>query len=272
MTTEIGPMAILPHHWLADMYYENDMRTEADKLRTLEYCQQDIFEVISADSEYATLKDTKGTEYKLQNTYPDVLRRGSYICTALVKYADNDWEINGVIFNTNKAAYDKRQERKQQLAVSYENAYPLYMKRTKNKRLAFFEKSDQLKKWLSKVSPEIDFEEISHQLPSGPQVAFISKKAGIVFAPNVIHAIKCDYNPYYGKCDKSIMQTETMNALINTELMHPEMLNYLLENNMLQDGDLSFSFPSELGNEIFTTNIDFIARNHRRHFYHDHDY
>lgn len=37
-------------------------------------------------------------------------------------------------------------------------------------------------------------------------------------------------------------------------------------------GDLSNIAPCKLGNEIFSHNIDFIARNHRRHFYHDHDY
>lgn len=54
--------------------------------------------------------------------------------------------------------------------------------------------------------------------------------------------------------------------------MHPELLHYLLENNMLQDGDLSGNYPSELGKFIFTRNIDFIARHHRRHLYWDHDY
>ena len=68
------------------------------------------------------------------------------------------------------------------------------------------------------------------------------------------------------------MQTETMNAVCNIETMHPEMLNYLLENNMLQDGDISCNIHTEIGKAIFTLNIDFIARNHRRHYYHDHDF
>lgn len=68
------------------------------------------------------------------------------------------------------------------------------------------------------------------------------------------------------------MQSETMNAVINVEAMHPELLNYLLENNMLQDGDISGMRQCEIGNKIFTLNIDFIARNHRRHHSHDHDY
>lgn len=54
--------------------------------------------------------------------------------------------------------------------------------------------------------------------------------------------------------------------------MHPELMHYLLENNMLQDGDLSSNHPSELGKFIFSRNIDFIARNHRRHLYWDHDF
>lgn len=102
MNCEIGPMAEMAHLWLADMYLENDMQEEAEKLRNLKYCQQDIFEVTEADSEYAVLKSSKDEEYKLKNVYPDVFRKGTYICTALVKYAADDWETNGVLFNSKK--------------------------------------------------------------------------------------------------------------------------------------------------------------------------
>lgn len=272
MNCEIGPMAETAHLWLADMYLGNNMQEEAEKLRNLKYCQQDIFEVTDADSEYAVLKSSKDEEYKLKNVYPDVFRKGSYICTALVKFADKDLEINGVLFNSKKEMYDKMHERQAELRHSYEHTYPLYMKQAEGKRLAFFKDTKQLKKWLTKISPELDITEVCRHLPSGPQVGFISEKAGIIFAPNIIHAIKCRYNPYYRKCDAHTLQRETMDALINMELMHPELLHYLLENNMLQDGDLSGNHPSKLGKLIFTRNIDFIARHHRRHLYWDHDF
>ena len=272
MSCEIGPMAEMPHLWLADMYLENNMQEESEKLRNLKYCQQDIFEVTDVDSENAVLKSSKDEVYKLKNVYPDVFIKGSYICTALVKYADNDWEINGVLFNSKKEVYDKMHERQAELRYSYEHAYPLYMKRTEGKRLAFFKDTNELKEWLMNISPEFDLTEVCHHLPSCPQVGFISEKAGMIFAPNIVHAIKCSYNPYYRKCDARTLQKETMDALINTGAMHPELLHYLLENNMLQDGDLSGNNPSELGKLIFTRNIDFIARHHRRHLYWDHDY
>lgn len=272
MNCEIGPMAETAHLWLADMYLGNNMQEEAEKLRNLKYCQQDIFEVTNADSEYAVLKSSKDEEYKLKNVYPDVFRKGSYICTALVKFADKDLEINGVLFNSKKEMYDKMHERQAELRYSYEHVYPLYMKRADGKRLAFFKDTKELKEWLTKVSPEWDMAEVCRHLPSCPHVGFISKKAGIIFAPNIIHAIKCSYNPYYRKCDARKMQKETMDALINTGAMHPELMHYLLENNMLQDGDLSSNHPSELGKFIFSRNIDFIARNHRRHLYWDHDF
>lgn len=272
MNTEIGPMALLPNLCLADMYSENKMWNEAEKLASVKYCQQDIFEIVETDSNYVILKDSKKEEYKLKNTYPDLFRKGAYVCTALVKYGNNDWEINGIIFKSYKDVYDKMYERNEKLEYSYEHAFPLYMERTNGKRLEFFENTNQLFDWLRKVSPEINNKEIERQLPSGSQVAFISKKAGIVFAPNMIHAIKCDYNPYYNKCDAQTMQRETMEAVINIEVMHPELLNYLLKNKMLQNGDLSGRSQSELGNEIFTRNIDFIARHYRRHYYHDHDF
>lgn len=107
------------------------------------------------------------------------------------------------------------------------------MKLAEGKRLAFFKDTTQLQEWLNKVTDGMDTTEVCRHLPSGPQVGFISEKAGIIFAPNIIHAIKCRYNPYYRKCDAHTLQRETMDALINMELMHPELLHYLLENNML---------------------------------------
>lgn len=272
MNCEIGPMAEKAHLWLADMYLGNDMHEESEKLRSLKYCQQNLFEVIDADSEYAVVKNSNDEEFKMKNAYPDIIFKGSYFCTALVKFADNDWEINGVVFNANKAIYDKMHDQQAALKKSYEYAYPLYMKRTNGKRLAFFEDTKQLKKWLKEITPEMDMDHLGYQLPIGQQVVFLSEKAGIIFAPDIIHAIKCSYNPYYKKCDAYTLQQETMDALINTKIMHPELLHYLLENNMLQDGDINGNYPSELGKHIFTRNIDFIARNHRRHLYWDHDF
>lgn len=272
MTSEIGPLALEPHLWLAEMYYGNDMRAEGDKLKTMKYCQQDIFEVTTADVKYAVLKDSKDIEYSVANIYPDLFRVGAYVGTALVKYADNDWEVNGVLFNSRKEVYEKRHEREMQLAVSYESAYPLYMKRAGDRRVNFFENTNQLKDWLMLISPEADMSEVCRQLYGSSVVAFISKKAGIAFAPGIVHAIKCKDNPYYKKCDARTMQSETMDAVINADAIHPELLHYLIDNSMLQDGDLSYNFPSDFGKEVFTRNIDFIARNHRRHHYHDHDY
>ena len=83
--------------------------------------------------------------------------------------------------------------------------YTSYIERTKGKRLAFFEKTEQMKDWLKEISPEVDFSDMYGQLPDGAQVGFISKKAGLIFAPNIIHAIKCKDNPYYGKCDAKTM-------------------------------------------------------------------
>lgn len=271
-TTEIGPMSLLPHLWLAEMYKNKGMLEESKKLKQLEYCPQGVFKVVAANTEDAVLKDSNNTEYKLKNTYPDIFFEGGYVFTALVKYGDNDWEINGVASNSSKEAYDKMRVREEELKVSYELTFPMYMEKTNGKRLAFFENTSQLKEWLKKVAPDINTEEIGNRLPAGNQVGFISKKAGIIFAPHIIHVIKSEDNPYYGKCDASTMQKETMDAVCNIEAMHPEMLRYLLENNLLQDGDISFMFPSKLGNQIFTNNIDFIARNHRRQYYHDHDF
>ncbi len=270
--TEIGPMALEAHLWLADMYYYNHMHDESKKLTELKYCQQDVFKVLSADAKYVTLKASDGITYKLANDHLNAFRTGWYITTALVKYGNNDWEINGVLFKSNKDVYDQMCERKEQLEYSYDHVYPRYMERTKGKRLAFFENKSQLVDWLKMISPEVDMSEVENQLPNGFQVAFISAKAGIVFAPGIVHVVKCDYNPYYKKCDTSTMQLETINAVINVETIHAELLNYLLKNNMLQDGDISGKHQCEIGNKIFTLNIDFIARNYRRHYYYDHDY
>lgn len=270
MTTEIGPLALKPHLYLADMYYRNHMMKEAGKLTNLSYCLQDVFHVTDANSEYAIVKDSKDETYKVKNDHPDMFYTGAYVGTSLVKYGNKDWEINGILYSTEQEEYEMIQKEKKQLAVPYANDYPLFMKRTNGKRLAFFKNTKQLKEWLAATMPEID-DDICKQLPNGSQVAFISPKAGILFAPSIVHAIKCKDNPYYKKCDAQTMQKETIDAVANITTMHPELRLYLLENEMLQDGDISNIAPCDLGNIIFTENIDFIARHYCRHYYHDHD-
>lgn len=270
MTTEIGPLALEPHIWLAEMYHNDGLLAEAEWLSNLEYRQQDIFIVTEADAEYAVLKGSDGEEYKIKNLFRDIFYKGAYVGASLVKYGNNDWEADSVIFESQEEVYNKVCEREQQLKILYEQTYPTFLECTGGKRLAFFSESGQVKEWLDKTFGELNMN--GFNLPGGEQVAFISKKGVIVYVPDIVHAIKSDDNPYYGKCDARILQSETMNAVLNTEAMHPEMLKYLLENDLLQDGDISASVQSKLGNKIFTQNIDFIARNHRRHHYHDHDF
>ena len=272
MTTEIGPLALMPHEWLAEMYRGKKMYQEADKLKNIEYCDSGAFCVMDVDKKTAIFKDTKGIERKVVNPEAKVLKKGSFVYSALVKYGNNDWEINGALLSSDKEYYDENCKKEKELATAYEVAYPLYMEYTNGKRMAFFEKKSQLVEWLKKVSLDTEVEKISDKLPDCPMVTFISKKAGIIFAPEIVHAIKHKDNPYYKKCDRAELQTETISALIDIDVVHPEMLNYLLKNNMLVDGNLSGMNPSEQGNIIFTQNIDFIARNYRRYNYHDHDF
>lgn len=76
-----------------------------------------------------------------------------------------------------------------------------------------------------------------------------------------------------GKKSKfAIDKQETIAAVTNVNIVHSDLLHYLLDNNMLQDGDISANAQCDNGNKIFNQNIDFIARNQRRYLYHDHDY
>lgn len=139
MTTEIGPMALLPHWWMAEMFKNKGMLEEAKRLKDLQYRTQDVFKVVTADKDFAILKDSKGEEYKLQNVYPDLFLKGGYVLTALVKYGNYAWEINGFITNADMGKYNFQCEDNKQLLFSYEHAFPMYMEKTDGKRLAFLE-------------------------------------------------------------------------------------------------------------------------------------
>lgn len=54
------------------------------------------------------------------------------------------------------------------------------MKRTEGKRLAFLYDTKQLQEWLKMVAERMDTTAVCRNLPSGPQVGFISEKAGII--------------------------------------------------------------------------------------------
>ena len=83
-----------------------------------------------------------------------------------MKYGDNEWEVNGFILDSDERIFVKMSERNKELEVAYKEIFPLYMKRTNGKRMAFFENKEQLKEWLIKISPEVDTKEALEHLPN----------------------------------------------------------------------------------------------------------
>ena len=93
MNCEIGPMAEKAHLWLADMYLENGMHEESEKLRSLKYCQQDLFEVIDADSEYAVVKNSNDEEFKMKSIV--VFATQANISSKVVLLMERKKKVNG---------------------------------------------------------------------------------------------------------------------------------------------------------------------------------
>ena len=83
--------------------------------------------------------------------------------------------------------------RQAELKKSYEHAYPLYMKRTGGKRLAFLENIQQLQEWLKMVAEGMDTTAVCRNLPSGPQVGFILNSSFKLLVNN--------HGPNKGVCD-----------------------------------------------------------------------
>lgn len=125
---------------------------------------------------YVILNNSKDEKYKVINDHPELYHTGSYLHTALVKYGDNEWEVNGFILDSDERIFVKMSERNKELEVAYKEIFPLYMKRTNGKRMAFFENKEQLKEWLIKISPEVDTKEALEHLPNIHKLLLFPKK------------------------------------------------------------------------------------------------
>ena len=268
MYCEIGPLALLANLWLAQMYDNNNMHDEAKKLENVRYSTQELYMVTDADTEYATLTDALGGSYRMKNEYPKLLQVNNCVGTALVKYGDLDWEVNGVMFLANSSSFDNVRKQREMSRKEREIALPLYLKKTNGKQIAFFENKKQTIKWLKEITGMDDTKQFEKEMESNNYVTFITEQGSIAFSPGIVHAVKCDDNPYYRMCDEDDLQTEAITAVLDFVSVQPEVLQYLLKNNMLCDGDISCRTPSDSGKQIFFQNIDFIARNARRHKYH----
>lgn len=269
MFFETGPLALLAHQYLADMYDGHGWKKEAQKLRNLEYHMLDYFTVTKNPDNTTTLTDVNGNEFIMLPNDSVQFCDSPYVMTSLVRY-DGRCEINGFVVPASMEDYHQHQELMSRKNAEKSKNYQALMKCLNGRHLFFFANKAEAHTWLKSLTPTGTSVELPNIASDIPLVAYISQESGIIFTPKIVHAIKSDDNPFYGKCDAPTRIMETIATVIVNNIVSPELLHHLLENNMLQDGDVSSIYMDETGNKIFTKNIDFIARFFRRHNYYSH--
>ncbi|MCF0181914.1 MAG: DUF3843 family protein [Muribaculaceae bacterium] len=270
-TKEIGPLALLAHQWLAQMFSLNDMHEEADKLNKLQFLHRDLFRVLSNTKKLALIKDSHGERHTVINYDSNLFENHDYISSAFVKCADNYWEIDGFVVDSTKMSYEQLREINKEKKKFCLQLYTTALINNKRKQLDFFENKGQLFDLFDDMYSGTDLNPIMQQLPDTSLVVQFSKENGIIVATGCLHAVKSNDNPYYQGCDDKSVAIETVNTITGKNYIHPVLLQYMLQNNMLPHGDINTDELSAEGNKIFNQHIDFIARHFLRDNYHPHN-
>ncbi len=269
MMAKVGPLALLPQEWLALMCREEGMEDVADNIARIKSLPIQIYAVEKYDSTSVWLKAPDGENYELKrkdfDTLPDTtLKSCEHFISSLICYK-GQWCVNGMNSwgNMEEAFAEACRKAEEKKVQAEHNLFAEMMAKNDNSPLFYFKDINEMRNFFSQnmqVYPQFgqdkdDWKEIA---------VFVESGSDLAIAPGVATCIKDERNPYY---DFKRADDESLNLIVDVEVMTPKMLHYLLEHQLLSDARINSERGPERGRQLVQENIDFIARYMRREKY-----
>lgn len=269
--TKIGPLALYPYEWLAEIIALEPLPSEKKYIKILrEFKSQpvDFYQLKKVNKKSALLETVSGHEINLSaetfkdGIIPDFYTAQSTMETSLIYY-DKAWGINGIaicplpaeLFGKIKQAYTYNQQYQQ-------SNYDYYFKKL-GKRIGVAKDYQSL----VRLIPELENASTPHQheLNIDPSylkdakyiLYFLNNDGNLTLIPDLGVALKIDDNPYY---DPKLARSRGIMLLLNTELADQEFRNYIVEHNLIPEAAINSTESSEAGLRILQENIGFISR------------
>lgn len=266
MNALIGPLAIRPYEWLAEivnLYHEPEEERYIPILSELKSRPDEYYRYVTVDESELVLEDVNGLKLTLSAStmpgekFPPEVAPGKSALLSLV-FLDGVWLMNGlglhglpseVYAECRRTHHEKDKQRKevykylmkafQKVRIGVCGSYEEYIK------LAYGENAPE-----GKVEPELlaDIREAANLL------YFLNTDGTVSILPGWASCVKIKDNPYYDVEDAS---NNGLSLIFDHSLSTPEMREYIIKNKLIPDAALSSVISTEAGRKLFQKNIRF---------------
>lgn len=268
MNTRIGPLAIPPYEWLAEivnLYHEPEEEEYIPILKEMKSRSYSVYKYDEVNEMEAILRGLDGKKYTLSaesmpaSMFPPEVKKGTAALLSLV-YFDGVWLMNGQgiqgmpgeVYDMNRKEYLKKKKEQRE-------TYKYLWEKFGKKRIGACATAEEYEKIAlpdglpeGKERPEVP-EEI-HEADN--LVYFLNSDSSVSMLPDFAGVIKFEGNPYYGK-EESVMGNGA-SLILDHDYATPELREYLIKHKMLPDAALNSAISPEAGKKLFQRNMAFL--------------
>ena len=254
-----GPLALKSHEWISSIVGES---TDLGKMllqTKFRYKMPKSYLVTDKNELGMTLQpfDSDETIFLSNDTIQDdVSNKQMEVVFCNLIYFNGKWELNGFIMNISKEEYDENREESKRMRENIEQSRSMYLKANKNNPIRYFKEGKDVKEFLNKaysLKEEIKDEILDKQKNI---VTFSNAENGVTTIFDIAVYIKDKNNPCY---DAEEAKDSGLMLLAGCELF-PELIEYLVKNNLIPDLYINSLEGEEHGRELVQDNLDFMFR------------
>jgi len=250
------PLAIHAKDWLAQIVAGTP---KAKVYKAIDFRQINNYNIVAYNAETVTISNADNQNFQVSinslSNPPSFIKEKSMMCS--IVFFNGLWRVNGFAsFFHEKAEFRKIEEFND--PASKRKAYEQIMNIT-DKPICYCKNSQELVEVLMQIFPASDKNKL---LPDGFDelsnfVIFAHPEIGIGFFPDLAQHITDPNNPLF---DKIINEQEGLGVLTGYYELPKQLLEYLIDNDLINEIHLNSLFGKEYGRNQIQDNLRFIVR------------
>lgn len=271
-----GPLSLFPQQWYADMLHtcpSREFGVWENNLEEIEFQRLNTLKILGAQGGQLLLKNVRGEMLSVEldsfgGGLGNAFETNNIIVGSLAKFAGK-WNMVGCSAFANSDTYfEERVLQRKKKHEEYQRTIDLYesaIKKSRGRRLFYFENFESFKNWLKDVVGMRGVDAATsgfHQdIKTGKQfMVYIPYDGDLEFAFGCSANISDSENPYY---DSSEARESAISMIDAYGTISTEWMYYLIENGFLKDA--AFPGPNEEASRyLLQSNLPFVCTFMRR--------
>lgn len=262
-----GPLAQKPQEWISRMLESWNMKEEAEAVARMDAREIQPYLIVRCDEDKVFLEDWREEHFELSisdmlQVQPEMVARQKVMIGALVKYKGKWYPNGGITWQAQEGRFQKYKEQSVENEQKKRRITEKILHANAGSPLLFFKDYADMKQWLDLNVPDEDLaDKTEDQTDVHAQekniLAFVSSETGLLVLPGGACCVAHKDNPYYQPDEAG---EYGLKILFDPDYSVPEVVRYLVQENLLPDAALHSETSSERGKQLLHSNIDFLLR------------